>query len=294
MKTRNILNLGLLIGSAFMAQQASAQFQLIDDLTTHSAGNLAGQTATSGGTWQNLGTAGAITIGTSATTGGNAAIAGPLDGAAYLALPTAFASSSMAATFFMQFDLGSSQTANNLNWDLWTSTTGTDGGGANAVNAVELNVNVPNRAGLTLRNGSAFDEMSADGVNVFTPANNTIYDLWFVVNTSAHTFQVYMQGGALTSQTLMSIGTGAYSATPAAYTTTAAFRNASAGQALNDFVYGTGGTGNSGSEDLYSIFEDPNGVNLADPTAVPEPGTLPMLGLSGLISAFRLLRRKNK
>ncbi len=131
--------------------------------------------------------------------------------------------------------------------------------------------------GLTIRNGGGFVEMSADGVNVFTPLNNTVYNIWFVINNSAKNFVIYMQdantnGTDLPNLTRMLIAT-ATGNTPTAFTTNAiAFRNTS-GAAMTQFVFGTGGTGNT-SQYVYSLFEDPNSLDLTNPITGVAPATL--------------------
>ena len=287
MKTKIICLATLLFTLAFLAQPASAQFIKIDDFVSAVGGNLAGQTSDgpSNGIWHAVGSLSTIVItnstspgvgtpgsGTPQTT--NAAVATAVDGAAYIALPVPIASTNTQATFFMQFDMGPNLGTNNVNWDLANVVSG-DAGGANQM--VELNANAPNRAGLTIRNGGGFVEMSADGVSVFTPLANTAYNIWFVINNSAKTFIVYMQdadtnGTDLPSLTRMLIAT-ASGDTPTAFTTNAiAFRNTS-GAAMTEFVFGTGGTGNT-SQYVYSLYEDPNSLDLTNPITGVAPATL--------------------
>jgi hypothetical protein len=289
-----------LLGLAFTAHRASAEFVLIDDLTTgHTfGGDLVGQTANGpgGGTWQGLGGAGTVTIGTSASTGGAAAIASALDGAAYITLPTPIAADSSAATIFFQFDMGSAQDTNNINWSLENHGTAANGGGANANNVIELNANVPNRAGLTIRNGGNFNEMSADGVNVFVPESATLYNIWYLVDNSAKTYEIYMAGGILGSTPVhMEIATGAYSQTPLfTGNFTGAFRNPTAATAVTEFVFGPGGSNNNFGPSLVTLSMDSSSLNTAYPSVfvVPEPAPMMLLVLGGGVVAILRGRRR--
>jgi hypothetical protein len=293
MKTKNLFVAGLFFASAFMARQSSAQFELMDNLTTQPAGNLAGLTAADGGTWTGLGTAGTVTIGPSVTTG-NAAVTSAADGADYLPLYAPIGVGNTATVFF-QFDMGSSITANNVNWSVENIGTATDAGGTSANDVTELNANAPNRSGITIRNNGSFVQMYSGGVN-FVPAVNTEYEAWMVVNNSAQTYQVYLAGGSLGafgSPTPMNLGSATGS-------TTGTMRNAQTGGsaiAINDFIFGTGGTGDTTTQGLYDVYEDPNGLDLTDPTAVsavPEPGTLSLLGLGGSALLLQLRRIRAK
>ncbi len=278
--------LSVFFSLVFAGQQAKAQFIKIDDFANAHQGTLSGQVSDgpSNFVWQSVGTAATIIITNNTTTPGvgtpgsgtpqttNSAVTTVADGAAYIQLPTSISTSSTVATFFMQFDMGPSQTANNINWD-FAGATGSDGGGSQ--NQVELNANVPNRAGLTIRNGGNFNEMSADGTTVFTPLNSTVYNIWFVVNNSAKNFVVYMQdaspsGTDLPSLTRMQVSTGGYSATPGSFTTNAiAFRNQTAAN-MTLFAVGPGGGGNV-PQYTYSLYEDPNSLDLTNPVTGVAP-----------------------
>jgi len=71
-------------------------------------------------------------------------------------------------------------------------------------------------------------------------------------------------------------------------------RNASDGTTISDFVFGPGGTftGPGGGEALYNVYEDGSGADLLNPTAIPEPGTMSLLGLGG--SALLMKLRRNR
>ena len=287
MKTKTIQLAAILILLAITGHKAAAQFIKIDDFVNAVQGNLSGQTSDgpSNGIWHAVGSLSTIVItnstspgvglpgsGTPVTT--NAATATAVDGAAYIALPVAIASTSTLATVFMQFDMGTNVATNNVNWDLANVVSG-DAGGANQM--VELNANGPNRAGITIRNGGNFVELSADGHTVFTPLSNTVYNIWFVVNNAAKNFIIYMSNANtnatdIPSVTRMQIATTTGN-TPTTFTTNAiGFRNTT-GAALTEFVFGTGGTGNT-SQYLYSLYEDPLSLNLTNPITGAAPSSL--------------------
>jgi hypothetical protein len=287
MKTKHSCVAVLVFGFALIGQQARARFIKIDDFTSAVLGNLASQTSDgpSNSIWHAVTSTSTIIITNSPTPGAgqpgsgtplspNALVATTTgnDGAAYISLPVSIPTTSTVATVFMQFDMGPNQTANNINWDV-ANAPGSDGGGGG--NMVELNANVPNRAGLTIRNGGNFNEMSADGHTVFAPLNSTIYNIWFVINNSAKNFVIYMQdaspnGTDLPNLTRMQVSTGAYTATPSSFTTNAiAFRNQTA-LSLAVFVFGLGGGGDT-AQFLYDVYEDPNFMDLTNPVTGAAP-----------------------
>jgi hypothetical protein len=284
------LALALLLAVGFMAQPLKAQFIKIDDFTNSALGNLAGQTSDgpNQNVWGHVTSTGSVVITSSPTPGAGqpgsgtplspnayAATTTATDGAAVISLPVTIPTNSTAATVFMQFDMGSSQAANNVNWDV-ANAPGSDAGGGG--NAVELNANVTTRAGLTIRNNTFFDEMSADGKTVFIPLNSTIYNIWFVIDNAAQNLLIYMQdadpsapGADLPNLTRMEVGTGsAYAATPAGFTTNAiGFRDRSL-LPLEVFVFGLGGSGDV-AQYTYDIYEDPSYMDLTNPVTGISP-----------------------
>jgi hypothetical protein len=295
MKMRSITAVVLLLGLGFAARQAKAQFIKIDDFTNSTLGQLSGQT--SDGANQNVwghstlgGAAGAVVITNSTTPGAGqpgsgtplspnalAAATTSTDGAAVIALPVTIPTNSTAATIFMQFDMGTNQAANNVNWDV-ANAPGTDAGGGG--NAVEVNANTPNRAGLTFRDNGSFVWLSADGVNIFNPSNSTIYNLWFVLDNAALTYVVYMQDASPAGTDLPNL-TRMYKATSAAggtegtvsFSTNAiAFRDRTL-LPLQTFIFGLGGSGDV-PQYTYDIYEDPNGLDLTNPVTGMAPSLL--------------------
>jgi hypothetical protein len=293
MKTKNLIVAATIVGSAFIVQQASAAFTLMDNLTTEATGNLTGDNAAlngGSGTWTGLGTAGAVIISNSVTTG-KAAITAPggLDGGDYLALPTAIAVGNTATVFF-QFDLGSSIAADNVSWSVENIGTATDAQGGSAVDVADINANAPNRTGLTGRNGGTgfqqlFGTSGADnGIN-FVPVANTMYSAWFVVNNSSQTYSIYLAGGSLGSTAVLMDFNSAGGAS------SVGLRNASAAT-ISDFVFGEGGTGDTTTQGLYDVYEDASGLDTVNPVPSPEPTTLALMGLGG--AALMLVRRNRK
>ncbi len=306
MKTKNLIVAAICLGSAFIVQQASAAFTLIDNLTTgHSAGTLAGQAVngTAGGTggWVGMGAAGGVNIGTAAS-GGQGAISdttGTIDGADYVVLPTPIVGGT-TATIFFQFDASSSILNNdNMNFTVENVTTATPDSGGSATgasdvtyyNANQTGENQGNRLGFQMRNGGAFTPIYSAASTVFNPAASTLYSAWMVINNpsaSAPSWTLYMSGGSLGSTAVeMGLNSG--------YTTfSGAMRTPSNGTTINDFVFGPGGTFTApgGGEALLDLYEDGSGSDTVNPVApAPEPGTLTLLGFSGLLLVQRLRRR---
>jgi hypothetical protein len=135
------------------------------------------------------------------------------------------------------------------------------------------------------RNGGSFLSLSADGVNVYTPSAGVTYDLWFEINNTTDTYQVFLSGGSLATRTLMSSGG----------TNVFKFRNSGTTVQANDLITfntGNGGSGNVGGPTVDNIYVDINGFNSTVPTFVPEPGTLSLMAFAGV--AVLYLRRNRK
>jgi hypothetical protein len=138
---------------------------------------------------------------------------------------------------------------------------------------------------LAARDGGSFDTLTTD----VSPLE--WYNVWMVIDNAAGATQIYLQGGAFTTPTLLDSG-GQSSFT---------FRNGVAGNDLLTFFIATGrNTGSSppnpteniGPVYFDDVYIDTTGVNLLNP--VPEPGSL-ALGLIGFCSlaavAWRHRRR---
>lgn len=124
----------------------------------------------------------------------------------------------------------------------------------------------------TARDGG--DSLEIDSVSL---QPDTWYSVWMVVNNDTKTWEAYIQGGAIASQTkIASEGENVFN-----------FRDSEQTAAdLVNFVYARGnGTGDSVIID--NIMVDTTGENLSNP--IPEPSVLAM---SGLLSVGLLARRR--
>jgi hypothetical protein len=105
------------------------------------------------------------------------------------------------------------------------------------------------------------DQLNARDAGTFraidTWADNTWYSVWMVLNNATDTFQVYMQGGALATQTLLDAGAQ----------TSFGFRNGSAGNALVSFLLRTAAN-HTGATLVDDVYIDPTGANLALPLVI--------------------------
>ena len=296
---KNIYGAILVIAMLIIGQQAKPQFILIDNFSNAVQGNLVGQTSDgpSNLVWSATKSASSVIITNSSTPGvgvsgsgtpltPNAAMVTSSDGADNIKLPVAISTTSTQATIFLQFDMGPSQTANDVNWDLANSTGGASGDGGGAQNQIELNANAPGRAGITINDGvngtttKNFVELSADGVHVFTPLNSTVYDVWYVIDNASNSFLIYMQdaspaGADLPGLTRMWVATASGN-TPTTFTTNAVvYRAASTVQPMSLFNFGPGGGDNVPTgQFVYSLYEDPNFADLTNPVTGVAPATL--------------------
>ena len=118
---------------------------------------------------------------------------------------------------------------------------------------VQVNMQVVDTLNLRVRDRNAFVEV--------TPfAADTWYKTWVVINNSADTYEVFVQGGALETVTQMTAGGK----------TVFAFRN---GQAANDLVNVFFRTNPPHTADFLidDIYLDTAARNLSDPTAGSAP-----------------------
>ncbi|MGA3170406.1 MAG: hypothetical protein ABSE62_05280 [Chthoniobacteraceae bacterium] len=326
MKPKTLVVVGSLLGCAFMARPASAQFVLLDNFSNDTNGaSLTGDTASDSATWVGAGTAGAITTGTGVSGAYGALLsASSVEGINELPLQTVPTASTPSAitTIFFQFDLGGATpltpaggagAITNVNWDLENpgsaTTSGGSGGpgsGSNPSTAFEMNMNINpggSRGGITVRNGGNFQTLSTNDSTAFIPVGNDLYDMWVVLDQNNATFSIYMSSPTDTTDFPSSTPvemwfSGAGANTTASFpnggtpTQTASYRNSNA--VADDFVFGNGGGSNDYDEGLYNIYEDATtgSADLVNPTVVPEPGAMSLsaIALGGLVLACRRRR----
>ena len=108
-------------------------------------------------------------------------------------------------------------------------------------------------------------------------SDGTWYNFWAVANNTADTFDLYRSTGTdgQGDASFITIDTGV------------AFGGSGTGALDHFFFAGDGGLATAMIDDIYV---DNSGVNLANPTIIPEPSSAALLGLGGL--ALILRRRK--
>lgn len=114
-------------------------------------------------------------------------------------------------------------------------------------------------------------------------ASDTWYNVWYLLDTTGDgtpgnedSYSMYIQGGAYTSQTQITSGSGSLS--------DFLFRN-SADTGLTHLALTSSTAGNMDVDDVYI---DTTGFNTVNP--IPEPGTLVLLGLAGTAAGLSFLR----
>ncbi|MEM6822092.1 MAG: PEP-CTERM sorting domain-containing protein [Verrucomicrobiota bacterium] len=108
-------------------------------------------------------------------------------------------------------------------------------------------------------------------------ADDEWYSVWIVANTATDSWESYIQGGAFTSQTQLSIASDS----------NFAFRSGNGSIDMRNFFL-ISNSGNAGDTVyLDDVYFDANSQNLANP--IPEPSSYALIGLS--IGALYVLRR---
>jgi hypothetical protein len=272
--------------AALLPVSAPAAFSLFDNFNSYPIGPLNGQ-GPAGNLW--TATAGA----TVADSGGgdnvlNLAInAGIPDFRSLTPAGLAILNSSTAATVYWNFTLsavgGGAGSPNNWNFVITDLLAPPDTAGSS-----EVQFNYDSTASplglFRARNAGAFKLLSTNGSTTgdILPQANTLYNVWFEINNSTDTYQIFMQSDAnpalLTpTQVFADDGTGG----------NFGFRN---GSAANDLVTVNIGSASPGSVvQMDDVYVDNSGFNTSNPTVVPEPGAfgLIVLGAAGLVSRRR-------
>lgn len=132
----------------------------------------------------------------------------------------------------------------------------------------QLNCNTTTAGNFKVR-----DAGTADAVDDFV--SDTWYKVWMVVDNTRDLVTVYMQGGALTSQTLLTGNTDGETAFTFRNTTGDGLNTNTAPVAnhLSTFLIRIGGS-HTGPLYVDDIYVDTAGVNLADPTVDTTPPTV--------------------
>ncbi len=256
-------------------QAASAAFVLVDNFDGDTLGAVNGQTSAVGTAW--TGNVGADP--TVATFGSGKAVQwtaanmrSRLDMGAAQGVAT-----STTGTLFMQFQIDDTGSQSpTLSFGISDLSNAFNFNSASTVRGAQLYISGggPNYS-LSDRSGAGY---TGTIIANNTIVASTLYSVWFVLNNTAGTYDVYIQGGS-----------GAY-ATQTALATNVAFATDSAVGTLRYFAARSGGA-SAGQDPFWidNIYVDVSGQNLGSP--VPEPSTYAAgLGVVALLAAA--LRRR--
>lgn len=182
----------------------------------------------------------------------------PSDQTAYKAIPGIVNSSTAATLFFRaRKDAG----VVNMSWGASDVATPTVNFGDYET---QFNIQDTSSNTLQVRNGSNFGPVDAFADNVW-------YDLWMVIDNNANTYEAYIQGGAFGSVTQLDL---------VGPVTEFGFRNGGANDLIRALI--RNGANHNANFYIDDVYLDLAGQNLANPSAVPEPSTWLLLGLSSL------------
>jgi hypothetical protein len=246
-------------------QSARAAFVLVEDfnaLTTGAVNSQNGWTADSA-TVDVIDTAPASAADKALQNGDNST-------EAYKTTPTI--ANNSTGTVFFQFN--ASNLSSGQSFGIADSSIDVDGGSVFLNYRAQLALT--GTGGFTARSGGSSETI--DSVSLST---DTWYSIWMVVNNTANTFQAWIQGGSIASQTQLAAGS----------TSTFNFRNQEPGSAdLTNFLFARGGGGTGDSVAIDNIYVDNAESNLDNPiaTVIPGPAALPAgLALLGLAAIKR-------
>jgi hypothetical protein len=271
--------------AALLPVSASAAFTLFDNFDPYPVGPLSGQ-GPAGNLW--TATAGATVANSSGSDNVlNLAInAGIPDYRSLTPSGLTIPNASTAATVYWNFTLsavgGGAGSPNNWNFVITDDPAPPDTAGSSEV---QFNYDsTASAAGLfRARNAGAFKLLSTNGSTTgdILPQANTQYNVWFEINNSTDTYQIFMQSDAIPAlltptQVFADDGTGG----------NFGFRNGAAANALVTVDIGSASPGSVVQMD--DIYVDNAGFNTVNPS-VPEPGAfgLVALGAAGLVSRRR-------
>lgn len=117
-----------------------------------------------------------------------------------------------------------------------------------------------------------------DADNSVTLEADEWYQFWMPVDNQNNTWSLYVQGGAIASQTQVTANGG---------NGTFGFRT-SPDSVINRFLLSRGGTG-TGTAVIDNVYVDSSGVNLASP--IPEPAHSALVGMGFTCLSLMLYRR---
>jgi hypothetical protein len=281
MNTHSPVRICAFAAFASFASSASAAFVPFDTFDSYALSGLSGQ-GPAGNTW----TAQAGTTVFDAGAGDKrATLTGPSAIPNYRLLTPAslsISNSNTAATVYWNFTISSAVTGNNWNFVVTDVPTPGDTAGSSEV---QFNYDGGNAPAFRARNAAAFENLSLDGTVAgrLAPLAGILYSVWFEINNSTDTYQVFLQSDGdplLATRRIMFAEDGSGS--------TFGFRNGAAANDLTTVNVGNGGTGNIVTFD--DIYVDTAGLNSANPSVVPEPTVGALLGALGLAVALRRRR----
>ena len=290
-----------------MAHRASAQFTEFENFNSLSSGPLDGQdgwnissgvsaiSVTSGGTFEN---------------GNYAQVNENVGGTGDYKNGLGILGSSTAATVFFHFSLPSipatpgnvaAAGVTSMNFDIDQDSTPTDAAGTSSA---QFNYDDNNGNGLfRIRAGATgfVNASASSGGTAIAPIAGASYDLWYVLDASTATYQLYLEDANAATDGDISLETPTLLYGAGTATSTLGFRTSDGfnvpGAALTTFNMGPGSTtGSVPQAEVGDIYVDTSGEDLSNPliATVPEPSGLAMIGISGGALLYGMRRNRLK